>query len=274
MQYSIRQVGQIVGIPPSTVRRLIHAGFVRPARGKRREYRFDFRDLIALRMAKALADAKLSSRRISASLKRLREQLPEAPPLTGLRVVAIGNDVVVMDGATQWRADDGQYLLAFDVSESDGAVAFTEPPGHAAAQGQDWFTRALDLEETDVAQAMGAYEKAVGADSCQSGAYANWGRLLHAAGRLAEAEAVYRQGAAACPEDAMLLFNFGVLREDQKRSDDAIALYQQALAQDPAMGDAHYNLALLYQSLRRPRDAVRHFNAYRKLTAQQPDLRT
>jgi tetratricopeptide (TPR) repeat protein len=179
-----------------------------------------------------------------------------------------------MDGATQWRADDGQYLLAFDVAERQGAVAFTEAPGDGPppAPAEDWFARGLNLEDTDVAQAMGAYEQAVGADACQSGAYANWGRLLHQAGRLADAETVYRRGAQACPADAVLLFNFGVLREDQQRWDDAIALYLQALTHDPTMSDAHYNLALLYRSLRRPRDAVRHFSAYRRLTAE-PDTR-
>lgn len=267
MQYSIQQVRQIVGVSPSTVRRMIDAGFVLPERGKKREYRFGFRDMIVLRMAKALADAKLSSRRISAALKRLREQLPDALPLSGLRIAAIGNDVVVMDGSTRWRADDGQYLLAFEVAESKGSIGFAEPRGQPAIAEEDWFTRALHLEENDAAQAIAAYEKAVSVDACQPGAYANWGRLLHQADRLSDAEAVYRQGAEACPDDALLLFNFGVLREDQGRWDEAITLYEQALAKDPHMCDAHYNLGLLYQSQRRLRDAVRHFNAYRKLAA-------
>ena len=269
MQYSLRQVGQIVGLPPSAIKRLIEAGFLAPARGKRREYRFSFQDLIVVRMAKALVDAKLPGRRISTSLKRLREKLPEAPPLAGLRVAAIGNDIVVMEGTHPWRADDGQYVLAFDVAEANGAVAFAEPVRARATANQDWFVRGLDLEETDVAEAIAAYEKAVAEDSCRSGAYANWGRLLHEAGRLADAEAVYRQGAAACPDDAVLLFNFGVLMEDQGRAGDAIGLYEQALAKDPAMSDAHYNLGLLYQSRHRMRDALRHFNAYRKLTGAE-----
>ena len=264
-QYSLRQVGQIVGVSPSAVRRLIDAGFVAPARGARREYVFSFRDLIAVRMAKTLADAKLSGRRITASLKRLREQLPETPPLGGLRIAAIGNDVVVMDGSTQWRADDGQYLLAFEVGQTEGAVEIKSARDERAP-ANDWFARGLDLEESDASEAMAAYAKAVAEDSCRPGAYANWGRLLHERGRLADAETVYRQGADACPEDAMLLFNFGVLMQDQGRTTDAIALYEQALAKDPAMADAHYNLGLLYQSRHAMRDALRHFNAYRKLT--------
>ncbi len=265
MQYSIQQVRDIVGLPADAVRRFVATGVVSPERGKRREYRFSFGDLIVLRMAKGLADAKLSNRKISNSLKRLRGQLPAAPPLSGLRIAAIGNTVVVQEGTAQWRADDGQYLLAFDVAQTQRGLEFAELRRPPASADPDWFTRACELEDTDAAAAMAAYEKATGEDACQSGAYTNWGRLLHAAGRLAEAEAVYLKGSNACPDDAILWFNFAILREDQKRASDAIALYKQALANDPSMQDAHYNLGLLFEALRRPRDAVRHFNAYRQL---------
>src|SRR5688572_4573011 len=114
--YTLAQVERVLGLPASTVRRFIRDGFVSPARGARREYRFGFRDLVVLRMAKALADARLSSRRIGQSLRHLRRQLPDALPLTGLRITAVGSDVVVVERDSQWRADDGQYLLAFEVS--------------------------------------------------------------------------------------------------------------------------------------------------------------
>ena len=71
----------------------------------------------------------------------------------------------------------------------------------------------------------------------------------------------------ACPNDPILLFNFALLKEDQEQWEDAIDLYHRALDADPAMGDAHYNLGILYHSLKRQRDAVRHFSAYRKLSA-------
>jgi tetratricopeptide (TPR) repeat protein len=268
-EYSVQQVRQLLGISPSTIRQLIAGGFVSPARGKRREYRFGFRDLVVLRMAKALTDAKLPPRRISRSLKRLREKLPDSPPLTGLRIAAIGNDVVVSDSGAYWRADDGQYVLSFEVSQRGGAVSFA-PRSAPPVSDHDWFKLALSLEEDDAVQSMAAYEKAISVDARNSDAYANWGRLLHEAGRFEEAEGVYRRGAAACPENALLLFNFAVLCEDRSRWEEAIDLYQRALAHDPALSDAHYNLGRLYEARRRPRDAVRHFSAYRKLTTE-PD---
>jgi tetratricopeptide (TPR) repeat protein len=265
-QYSVRQVRDIVGLSVPMLRRLVDAGFVTPARGKRREYRFGFQDLVVLRMAKALTDAQIPPRRISASLKRLRKQLPAEAPMTGLRIAALGNTVVVSDGAARWRADDGQYLLAFEIAGARGEITFVEPQPQPTSDIA-WLEHALQIEAMDAAGAIAAYEKAVREDACRPGAYTNWGRLLHEAGRYDDAEAVYAKGISACPDDALLLFNFAVLREDQGRNDDAIAFYKRALAKDPRLYDAHYNLGLLYRSLDRAREAVRHLNAYRKLRA-------
>lgn len=264
--YSISDVRKIVDLPPATITRLIAAGFVTPSRGARREYRFSFQDLVVLRAAKGLADANLPARRISRSLRRLREQLPEQLPLAGLRIAALGNNVVVTDGASQWQADDGQYVLAFEVAAPGGQVAFVDPrpPPQIKAAAQ-WFDEGGRLEESDAAGALEAYRSAVREDACLSGAYVNWGRLLHEAGRLREAETVYAKALTACPADATLYFNFAVLREDQGLRSDAIELYERAIALDSSMADAHYNLALQYERLGRTRDAVRHLSAYRKL---------
>lgn len=263
--YTVKEAQKILGIPLSAIRKFVGTGFVSPTRGARREYRFSFHDLVVLRMAKALVDASLSPRRIGVCLKRLRKQLPETLPLAGLRISAMGKDVIVKERDARWRAEDGQYLLALDVSETHGAVSFSQPP--ASRDNTDWFARAFDLENFDPEQAIAAYRKAIEKDAHIAPAYANLGRLLHAAGHAREAEAVYLEGDAACPNDPILLFNFALLMEDQERNDDAIALYKRAIAADPAMGDAHYNLALLYQSLRHQREALRHFSAFRKLSA-------
>ena len=266
--YSLTEVRKIVDLPPSTITRLIAAGFVTPRRGARREYRFSFQDLVVLRAAKGLTDANLPARRISRSLRRLREQLPDQLPLAGLRIAAVGNSVVVTDGTAKWRADDGQYLLAFEVNAPGGKVAFVEPRRPSSLDtASRWFDEGRRLEESDVTRALEAYRQAVSEDACLSGAYVNLGCLLHEAGRFEEAAHVYERAIAACPNDAILYFNFAVLREDQRRSSDAVELYERAISVDPKMADAHYNLGLQYESLGRTRDAVRHLSTYRKLAA-------
>jgi tetratricopeptide (TPR) repeat protein len=263
--YKLQDVHRIVGVTRSTVRLVIKNGFVAPTRGPRQSYLFTFRDLIVFRMAKALADARLSPRRISTSLGRLRRKLPIELPLSGLRIAAVGRDVVVIEPKSQWRVDDGQLLLAFDVTAETGELTFATP-----APLEDWFSRAYNIEDSSPEEAIAGYRNAIRDNPCASGAFANLGRLLHEGGKLDEAEAVYVQGQQSCPPDATLLFNFALLREDQKQWDDAVELYMKAIAEDPGMSVAHFNLGLLYESLEKDREAVRHFSAYRKLTSSSP----
>ena len=51
-----------------------------------------------LRAAAALIEAKVPTTRILRSLRRLRTQLPSRVPVSGLRVEAVGDTVVVREG--------------------------------------------------------------------------------------------------------------------------------------------------------------------------------
>src|SRR3954468_4156673 len=110
----------------STIRTLVHPGFVSPSRGPRNAWQFSFQDLIVLRTAQALAAAKVSTRRIARSMKELRQHLPQSMPLSGLSIAADAERVVVREGRGRWRADSGQYLLAFEGSPADGSLSVLE----------------------------------------------------------------------------------------------------------------------------------------------------
>lgn len=269
MRYSSRQVREILGLSPAIVKRLIEAGFVAPARGPRRALQFSFQDLVVLRAAKGLVEARLPARRISRSLKKLREQLPADLPPAGLRIAAIGDSVAVFQGAESWRADDGQYLLAFEVAAPQGEVVVFDRDEQDGPSAADWFEAGCRIEERDSGQAIAHYRKALASGVCHSGIYINLGRLLDESGRCGEAEAVYRSGIRACPNEALLLFNLGVLLDQQSRVEEAIACYCSAVERDPRLVDAHYNLALLYEATGKPREALRHFNVCRKLEKNQ-----
>jgi len=262
--YSLRDVQQILGLSRAIITAFIDAGFVAPTLGKHRKYQFTFQDLVVLRAAQALGSANVPTRRISRSLKRLREQLPPELPVAGLRIVAVGDRVVVREGAAQWQAESGQYVLDFEVSPAPGGVSFVSR-GKSQDDEDDWFTRACALEESDASSAYAAYQRVIELDPRHTGAYTNLGRLLHDSGRLAEAEAVYRKALHNCREDALLWFNLGVLLDDVMKHAEALGAYQKALQIEPQLADCHYNIALLYERLGRPRDALRHFSAFRKL---------
>lgn len=265
-EFGVRDVERLLGISRGTIQGLIRAGFVAPKRGARGEYRFSFQDLILLRTARALSAAKVPARRITRSLKALRRRLPETVPLSGLRISAVGDRVVVTEGRGRWHPDSGQYLLDLDVSVADGELSVrARDPGSGKGSAEQWFNRALALEEDDGEGARAAYERALALDPDHVAARINLGRLLHEARRLADAERVYRNGVTLAGTDPVLLFNLGVLLEDMGRREEAIAAYEAALRADPRFADCHYNLALAYEAAGNARGAIRHMGEYRKL---------
>ena len=234
-QFGVREVEKLLRLPRSTIRALVEAGFVTPSRGPRNTLRFSFQDLIVLRTAQALAAARVPAKRINRSLKELKRQLPETMPLSGLSIDAVGDRVVVKEGASRWQAESGQYLLAFEGDPVTGALKVIAP-------------EAAPTEESVEDRIDQGYD-------------------LHEAGRLKEAEAVYRRALEAHGPDALVLYNLGVLLEDMKRKSEAIEAYQAALNVDPLMADGHYNLALLCEELGKAQEAIRHMAQYRRLTA-------
>jgi DNA-binding transcriptional MerR regulator len=275
--YGVSDVARMLQLSRSTIRGLISRGFVAPTRGPRREYRFSFQDLLVLRTARALVQAKVPARRIGRSLSALRRQLPKSVPLSGLTICAVGNDVVVRRGGDRWQAESGQYLLELDVSVAGNSLRIVEIEGgrpgrnvkdvarDAPAQAQTWFELALREEDNDAGKAIEAYERCRELDPDHLAARINLGRLHHEAGRFAEAQRVYREALRECEPDPTLLFNLGVLLEDTSREEEAIEAYQQALTLDPDFADAHFNLARLYESQGKPQHAIRHLGVYRRL---------
>ncbi|MGH8136161.1 MAG: tetratricopeptide repeat protein [Steroidobacteraceae bacterium] len=270
-QYGVRDVEKLLRLSRSTIRSLIAAGFVSPARGPRRSWLFSFQDLIVLRTAQTLVAANVPCRRITRSVEQLRRHLPDTIPLSGLSISAVGDRVVVREGASRWQVESGQYLLAFDGDPADGSLSVIERKPGSPAAAEDWFARGVALEHEDAEAAIKAYEKAVSADPPHLDARINLGRLTHETGRLARAEQIYREAMKACGSDPLLLYNLGVLLDDMDRKLEAIETYRAALRGDPTLADCHYNLALLCERLQKPREAIRHMSQYRRLTTSQSE---
>jgi tetratricopeptide (TPR) repeat protein len=275
--FSVKDVERVLKIPRQAIRSLIRGGYVAPARGRRRQYEFSFQDLVALRTARALMLARVSPRRISQALRQLRREVPDAPAPGRLRICASGTDLVVRDASGPWRTPSGQLLLEFEVSVQGGNVEILDPPVvdllektaakekiNESLDADALFDRALELEASDAEAAIRAYQACLDSDPGHLAARINCGRLLHAAGRAAEAEALYR--ADPDEDDVNLLFNLALVLEDTARELEAVDLYKRIISQQPNFADAHFNLARLYQQLSMPRAAIRHWNCYRRLT--------
>ncbi len=275
--YSLKRVQETLGLSRAVVTGLIAAGFVVPGRGPRNEYRFSFRDLMLLRTAHALREARVPARRILRSLGRLRARLPAELPLTGLRITAVGADVAVRDRSGTWHAESGQLLMDFEVAVEAGRVAILParetPAGAAPSAAQHagvttpdaLFEWGRSLEAADPAAAENVYRQVLLLEPAHVRAYLDLGALLCEHGRPADAAALYERALIHLSAEPLIHFNRAVALEDQHHHDAALAGYERALALDPQLADAHYNAGRLSEQRGDAQGALRHFSAYRRL---------
>ncbi|MCU1347522.1 MAG: Tetratricopeptide 2 repeat protein [Acidobacteria bacterium] len=258
----------MLGLSPAQIRSYARKGFLEPERGERGELRFGFADLIVLRTAGELTSANIPQRKVRRVLERLREQLPEGRSLSGIRIAADGERVVVRDGDTVWNPESGQALFDFSVAEIEEKLAVPLPlraVDQPAEDAEDWYELGCELESSDPERSREAYERAITLDPAHADAHLNLGRLLHESGDTALAERHYRSAFTLDPENATAAFNLGVALEDLGRVNDALDAYHRAIDLDPDHADAHYNLAGIHERRGEKADAVRHLKAYRAL---------
>jgi tetratricopeptide (TPR) repeat protein len=267
----LRSLQSLLGVSRRVLSGLIEAGFVHPVRGRKNELRFSFQDVVVLRTAFQLQSAKVSSRKILKALAKLKAELPDELPLSGIRITSVGETVAVRSGQAQWDAASGQHLLDFEVAPIRGDVAFLDSAPRNRAnreqQAEKWFALAEQLTQTDVVGAEQAYRKVLElAPSPHYHAYTNLGVLLcEAETRCDEALSVFDGALQHFPDDALLHFNRAVVLEELKRYDAAEMAYQQCIKLDPAHADAHFNLARLSEIRGDKQGLVRHLSAYRRL---------
>ncbi len=271
--YSTRDVAELLGLSPSRVRAFVNEGFIAPERDARGAYRFSFQDLVLVRTARELTDARVPARRVLAALRHLRDRLPAGQPLSAVRVAAEGDRVVVRDADASWHPESGQATFDFSVAEIAAGVAPLERRNGERAAGTvvesaEWFDLGLDLESVgEQRRAADAYREALRLDSRNGAAHINLGRLLLEQGACAAAETHFRQAFAIDPGDETANYNLGVVLEDLGRDDEALVHYTRAVKTEPGFADAHYNLAMLYEKRGNTAAALRHLARYRALTA-------
>jgi len=274
--YSARHAAQLIGLPESAVRSCIRDGLVGtpglvPAQ-------LSFRDLSALRMVKALVDAGLPLPRVRKELVRIQLALPAGTAIAELTVEARGGQVHIR-GAHTTIALPGQLSLPLEpepppasplahgeLRELPRGTDAPVPTPVAPATGEQWMTRAMQLEERDPVAAIDAYRRSLRLRPDCTEAWINLGRLFAESSDPTAAHDCFRSALELDPADATAYYNLGVLAQDAGKESDAIALYRRALELDPQLAEAHYNLATLFDQSGDSRSAIRHINEYRKLT--------
>ena len=269
--YTTTDVAELLDVSTARVRAFARAGFLDARKGSRGEYRFSFPDIILLRTAKELTNARIHPRKVWRALRSLREQLPAGQSLAGMRISAEGDHIVVRERDHSWVPESGQATLDFSVSDLARRVTplvrDRAKAAKAGAGSDEWYNIGIDFEVLGAAaDAKAAYIRSIELDTGNADAYVNLGRLLHAEGKLDEARRQYEQALKLTPESALASFNLGVVLEDLGLSVEAVQAYRGALDSDPGFADAHYNLAYLYEQQGDNPGALRHLARYKTLS--------
>jgi tetratricopeptide (TPR) repeat protein len=271
--YTTRDVAKLLGLSEAQVRSQARVGYLAPDRGPRNCYRFSFQDLVLLRAAKALSEARIAPRRIRRALRTLTRQLPVGRSLSGLRISSEGHRIVVRDGNETWNPESGQLLLDFHVAElADRAAPTARRLARRARRSDEpltaeqWYSLGVDLESAAPQDARDAYTRAVSLDPRHASARVNLGRWLQEDGHPELAIAEYRAALASQPRHPTAAFNLGTALEELGRRAEAIQAYRRALDADDRFADAHFNLARLYEQAGKRAAALRHLKAYKMLS--------
>jgi tetratricopeptide (TPR) repeat protein len=261
--FSTREVARLLGLSESQVRAQARAGFLTLQRGPRNGYRFSFQDLVLLRTARELAQARVPPRRIRHALRGLARQLPIGRSLSEMRITPDGRGVLVHESGMAWNPESGQLHIDFSTKQQLGTRE--EMLREDSQRAWAWFDRALDLEATSTSEASRAYAEALACDPDFVDAHVNLGRLLQLAGQIEEAIEHYRISIRAASSDPTGAFNLGTALEELGRWSDALSAYRRAIDVDSSFADAHFNLARLYEQLGNRAEAIRHLRTYKRL---------
>ncbi len=229
---------------------------------------YNFRDLIGLRTIKQLIDQGVPANRLRRALAALREKLAHVHmPLSELRVLSDGKDVVVESEGARLEPLSGQFVLNFETRELGEKVRVMVGPN-----ADDWLATALeyDAEENTRAQAIEAYDHALSIDPQKVDALLNCGTLCYEEGNLKKAAEYFMRALQVDPENALAHFNLGSVLEEVGRLEAARLHLRNAVRLDPSYPDAHYNLAFVCEKFGARNEAQRHWQAYITLDPSSP----
>jgi tetratricopeptide (TPR) repeat protein len=240
---------------------------VSPRKGGSEKF-YDFRDLISLRTAKQLIEKGVSANRLRRSLVALNQQLSEVQaPLTELRVLSDGRDVIVERDGARLEPISGQFVLNFDTRDLRDKIRYM--PERSAEQ---WFSLALQYEADPDSRraAIDAYQHVLAITPEHGEALINIGMLFYDDGDLEKAAEAFQRAVTLNPDSAIGQFNLGSVLEELGRLEDARCHLRLAVRIEPMYADAHYNLAFVCDKLRAYVEARQHWKSYIDLDPASP----
>ncbi len=263
--HTTAELTQLLNVPRDRLRAWMDAGLVRPVESSHGIAYFDFRQVAGAKTLCDLIEAGVTAERLRRSLEQLRIWARDVEqPLTQLAMLERDGHLLVRIGDAL-AEPTGQLLLEFADGAEASAVAFS--PNRLSAD--DWYDLACRHEDAGrLAEAEAAYRQALTLAGPDAACLFNLANVLCALGRKPEAAECLHQAVTLNDRDPGAWNNLGAVLADLKRFPEAKAAYQKAISLGYA--DAHYNLADLLRDLGDHEAARRHWRAYLR---QDPNSR-
>jgi tetratricopeptide (TPR) repeat protein len=229
---------------------------------------YDFRDLIGLRTVKQLIEEGVPANRLRRALNALRAKLVQVQaPLTELRILSDGKDVIVERHGARLEPLSGQFVLNFETRELDEKVRVI-----AERNADEWLALALEYEadKKTRTEAIDAYDRALRVDPAKIDALLNCGTLHYENGSFEKASEYFGRAISLEPDSALAHFNLGSVLEEVGDLDAARKHLRQAVRLDPNYPDSQYNLAYVCEKLGAFAEAREHWRAYLMLDPVGP----
>lgn len=242
-------------------------GIVSPRKAAGDDF-YDFRDLISLRTAKQLIQSGVSAPRLRLALSALNQKLSKVEkPLTELRILSNGRDIIVDHEGAHLEPISGQFVLNFDTRELRDKVRVM-PERNAT----DWFALALQYESDPDSHlhAIDAYKRVLAINPNHIEALINLGMLSYEQGDLESASACFLRAVNCDPDNAVAHFNLGSVLDELGHLEAARRHLRIAVRIDPNYPDAHYNLAFVCDKLGSAFEARQHWQHYIRLDPTSP----
>jgi tetratricopeptide (TPR) repeat protein len=273
--FTDREVLRLLALTPRRAVQLRQLGLLHPAD---QPGSYAFREVVSLRVAKALLEQGLTVRQVRTALGALRRLVPDSDaPLAELRVVVRGGEVFIERDA-QLLEPSGQIVMEFSGKELAEAARDTalrglvRPIARPETEAERWFELGSqwDGDPAQWERAMDAYQRVTTLDPRNAAAWNNLGLLHHRLGRYDDARRHYEVAVAADATCAEAAYNLGSLHDDLGDLPQAVVWYRRALEVRPDYADAHFNLASALERRGDGAVARRHWTRYVEL---DPDSR-
>jgi tetratricopeptide (TPR) repeat protein len=291
--YSIRDVARILAVQESRLRYWMQVGFVGPTVRKGGRFYYTFCDLVAVKSAKDLLEAKVTLQKARKAVEGLRKALPgDTHPTSKLRVCSDGETIVALADDIAFSPVSGQVVMAFSL-ESFGAhvgevlamprvdpclgggltgapTAVSDEPTEAngGTTAYRHFVEACAAEDRGDSQtAEHLFRQAIDLEPNMSAALTNLGNLVYRQGELEEARKLYERALDHDPLQAEARYNLANLLEDLGETELAIAELRRVCSSCPEFADAHYNLGLMLAQVGGTAQAKQHLERYLELDA-------